>query len=91
VMFDALHTYLPDWDFVAHTFLCGLGGELLEMRKEVRAVLGFSWGFSKRGSEIDFTAPAILGPDHWNDHLDYLRPNFDAVSFAPGYFQQAVP
>jgi hypothetical protein len=90
-MFDGPHTYLQDWDFHAHTFLCGLGGRLLEMRKEARAILGFSWGFSKRGEAIDSFGPTALSPDHWDGHLEYLRERFEGWSFAPGFLEHALP
>jgi hypothetical protein len=91
-MFDAPHTYLPEWDFVAHTFLCGLGGKLLEMRQEVRAILGFSWGFSKRDGEISWFGPTTLMADDWNGHLGYLRQEFGAWGeFPPGFFDHPLP
>lgn len=50
--FDAPHTNeLERWDFRAHTFYCGLGGELTEFRKEARAIFGIGWGFSKRAGD----------------------------------------
>lgn len=90
-MFDGPHTYLHNWDFHAHTFLCGLGGKLLEMRKEARAILGFSWGFSKHDEEIDFFGPTALASEKWDEHLGYLRDNFGEWSFAPGFQQHALP
>lgn len=84
-LFDAPHTDDEDADFLAHSFLCGLGGELLEFRHEVRAVLGFSWGFSKRGEEIRFSGPASLSDEEWDRHLDYLTRVFPRWTFATGY------
>src|SRR6266576_5919559 len=51
--FDAPHTD-ENWDFIAHSFLCGMGGELHEVRRETRAILGISWGFSKQRPEFEF-------------------------------------
>lgn len=90
-LFDAPHTdELETWDFLAHSFLCGLGGELLEFRREVRAVLGFSWGFSKRGSEIENLRPGALGATDWDDHLDYLSGAYPDWKFAPGFHRHPL-
>jgi hypothetical protein len=97
VLFDCPHTTLPDWDFDAHTFLCGLGGTLFEQieakRREVRAILGFSWGFSKRGSRIESLEPAPLSGDDWNGHVAYLRPSFSEWNwtFPAGFFDHPLP
>ena len=86
-MFDAPHHDAErlDSDFVAHSFLCGIGGELLEMRKEVRAVLGFSWRFSIRNGEIEIFPPEVLGPEDWDRHHEYLRGSHPSWSFFPGF------
>lgn len=83
-LFDAPHAEGDELDFLAHSFLCGLGGELLE-RQEVRAVLGFEWGFSKRGARIESFGPELLSEDVWNGHLDYLRGHYDDWTFASGF------
>ena len=89
-LFDSPHTTLAEWDFLAHTFLCGLGGKLLEQteegRREVRPVLGFSWGLSKQGTEIDLLDPKPLSAGDWNGHLAYLRQRFPSWTFPPGFF-----
>jgi len=94
-LFDSPHSTLPEWDFLAHTFLCGLAGKLIEQtekgRHEVRALLGFSWGFSKRGSEIDSRDPEPLSADDWNAHLPYLRERFSTWNFPPGFFDTPLP
>jgi hypothetical protein len=85
-LFDAPHTdELNDWDFTAHSFLCGLGGELVEFRREVRAVLGFGWGFSKRGPQIEIFGPRVLSPADWDDHREYLQQAYPKWSFAAGF------
>jgi hypothetical protein len=87
-LFDAPHDDgRLDSDFIAHSFLCGLGGELLALRKEARAVLGFSWGFSIRDRRIENFGPAALGPGDWDRHRDYLRENHEGWSFAPGFVE----
>ena len=90
-LFDAPHTDidLVDSDFVAHSFLCGLGGRLLEFRHEARAVLGFSWSFSFRDREIEIPSPAALGPDDWNAHRLTLEESHPGWSFAVGFHESA--
>lgn len=84
--FDAPHTdELENWDFLAHAFLCGLGGELFEFRKEARAILGFSWGFSKRGQQIEWFGPDLLSAQDWDGHLERLTEERPQWSFRPGF------
>jgi hypothetical protein len=89
-LFDAPHCDGESFDFLAHTFLCGLGGELLEFRYEARAVLGFSWGCSKRGEEIAFHPLAVLSAEAWDGHRDCLARRFPEWTFAPGYRQHPL-
>jgi hypothetical protein len=92
--FDAPHTDEPeDWDFLAHSFLCGLGGELHEFRREARAVLGFSWGFSRRdGKVVEWVGPSPLAPEDWDAHRDYLGERYGKWEwrFAPGFVQHPL-
>jgi len=97
-LFDAPHFDGESFDFLAHTFLCGLGGELLEFRHEARAILGFSWGFSKRGQRIEWFGPEPLSAEDWNSHLEYLRGKYERWwrprrwrwSFKPGFSQHPL-
>lgn len=94
--FDHPHTYLRDWDFLAHTFLCGLGGELLEFRRELRALLGFAWGITKRGDRIEVSAPTPLEPGDWDGHLGYLNRRYRRFRlkkwrFLPGFAEGPLP
>ncbi|HET9197751.1 MAG TPA: hypothetical protein VFN92_05790 [Solirubrobacterales bacterium] len=97
LFFDCPHTTLADWDFFAHTFLCGIGGTLFDQiegkRREVRAVLGFSWGFEKRGSQIDSLEPQPLSDQDWDRHGPYLGSRFSEAgwTFAPGFFDHPLP
>jgi hypothetical protein len=86
-LFDAPHSDEEEWDFVAHSFLCGLGGELLDFRREVRAVVGFEWGFSKRAERIDRLGPTPLSPPDWDRHRGYLGERYGEWDwkFAPGF------
>lgn len=94
--FDHPHTYHRDWDFLAHTFLCGLGGELLEFRQEVRALLGFSWEISKRGDRIETSGPDPLAPEDWNRHIPYFNRRYRRFrrrkwQFVPGFSDTSLP
>jgi len=97
VMFDSPHATYADWDFTAHTFLCGRGGKLLEQteegRRDVRAVLGFEWGFTKRGDRIDSFGPQQLSARDWDQHLPYLHERFSEPqwTFLPGFFDHPLP
>lgn len=86
-LFDAPHFDGEHFDFLAHTFLCGLGGNLLEFRREAHAVLGFSWGCRKRGAEIELLDLEALPPKAWDDHRAYLASRFPDWTFPDGYFQ----
>jgi hypothetical protein len=85
-MFDAPHTEVAgDWEFIAHCFLCGLGGELLEMRHEAVAVLGIRWGFRRRGGRFENFGPDVLAPADWDRHHDHLASAFPRWTFHPGF------
>ena len=86
VMFDAPHTSEENWTFLVHSFLCGLGAAgVLGTRREIDAVLGFSWGLKKRGDEIRIDELSLLAPDDWDRHHDYLREAYPVWSFLPGF------
>lgn len=97
IMFDSPHATYRDWDFTAHTFMCSRGGKLLEQteggRRDVRAVLGFQWGFSKRGDRFDYSEPQALTAEDWNSHLPYLHERFSDWdwTFLPGFFEHPLP
>jgi hypothetical protein len=85
-MFDAPHRDdRDDMDFVAHSFLCGLGDRPLEDPPEIDAVLGFSWGFSIRDKRIENLSLAPLGPDSWDAHREYLSSAYPRWTFIPGF------
>lgn len=90
-LLDAPHRdHREDTEFVAHSFLCGLGPDPLEGDAEVDAVLGFSWGFTILAGAIEPFGPAQLGPEAWDDHGPYLRAAFPGWSFLPGYSDAAA-
>ena len=86
-LFDAPHTDTPleTSDFVAHSFLGGLGPEPLGLRFEADAALGFSWGFRVREGEFEIQGPAPLGPEDWDRHHDYLTAAHPGWTFLPGF------
>ena len=84
-LFDAPHTDLGDWDFLAHSFLCGLGENPLDYSGEIDAILGFSWGFRHRDGEMEVWGPERLGAEDWDRHGDYLSETFPAWTFLPGF------
>lgn len=88
--FDAPHSDEENWDFLAHSFLCGLGGEILDRERDIRAVLGFSWGFSKRGSEFEYLSPEPLTSADWDAHLDYLARAYPDWTFTPGFHRHPL-
>ena len=89
-LFDAPHADFEDWNFRVHSFLCGLGGPLHDLRHEVRAVLGFGWGFSKRAEAFEFLGPDALAAAAWDGHRDYLKRTFPDWTFAPGFHQHPL-
>lgn len=70
-------------DWTAHSFLCFIAGT--SDRREARAILGFSWGFSIRDEIFSYESPAVLGPADWDDHLSLLAQEHPAWAFAAGY------
>jgi hypothetical protein len=87
-MFDAPHTDVEgDMRFVGHSFLCGLGGRLLELRHEVRALLGFSWGFERCDGSFAYSGPEVLGPADWDRHREYLHAAHPEWTFPPGFHE----
>ena len=85
VFFDAPHTDLPDWDFLAHSFLCGLGEDPLDRGGEIDAILGFSWGFRRRDAEVTVIGLQRLGSEDWDRHRDFLREKYPKWTFRPGF------
>jgi hypothetical protein len=85
-LFDAPHReHRRDTDWLAHSFLCGLGDDPLDGQAEVDALLGFSWGFKIREGEIAVEQPARLCAEDWDGHRAYLSKAFPRWSFRPGF------
>jgi hypothetical protein len=84
VLFDApARPSREDLDWSAETFLCFVPMDV--DRRETRAILGFSWGFSIREGAISLTPPTRLAPLEWDKHHPLLRREHPAWSFAKGY------
>jgi hypothetical protein len=75
-----------DMDWGAETFLCFV--PMAARRQEVRAILGFSWGFSIQKKAISLTPLALLAPMEWNKHRALLGREHPAWSFAADYRSQ---
>ena len=90
--YDAPHADDEDVDFLAHTFLCGLEGEILDLHREARAILGFSWGYEKRSQRIRYSGPSLLTGESWNSHHAYLKQRYSNPKweFAPGFVQHPL-
>jgi hypothetical protein len=86
-LFDAPHSDVGPRhsEFVAHSFLCGLGPQPLAMRFEADAILGFSWEFRIDQGTITIGELAPLGPEAWDGHHEYLRGAHPRWTFLPGF------
>ena len=69
------------------TASCASPTERAEAGLEVHALVGFSWGFTVRGEEIDLVPPAPLGPEDWDAHGEILSARYPAWRFVAGYRQ----
>jgi hypothetical protein len=68
-----------DMSWMAHSFLTRIAHDT---GREVRALLGFSWGFTISGGDVAITPPARLGSDAWQHHLPILSSEHPAWTFA---------
>jgi hypothetical protein len=72
-----------DMRWEAHSFLCVSPDAVIT--RQVRAVTGFSWGFTIAAGKITITGPGLLGPQAWDGHLDLLRQEYRQWTFDQGY------
>ncbi len=72
-----------DMAWEARSFLCVCPDAVLTRR--VQAIAGFSWGFTISHQDITFAAPAALGSEAWDSHLNLLRTSYPSWSFDSGY------
>src|SRR6266545_2154851 len=68
-----------DMSWTAHSFLTRIAHDT---GREVRALLGFSWGFTISSGQVAITPPAQLRSDDWQDHLPLLCSSHPAWTFA---------
>jgi len=66
-------------EWLAHSFLCVSPSDPME--REVKAVVGFSWGFVLDHGDITLIEPRPLADDDWNAHLEHLRGQFPTWAF----------
>jgi hypothetical protein len=80
----------PDLDWAAHSFLC-VPEDGSDDRLEVRALVGFSWGFRIRDEQIELVPPTVLRPDDWDGHVVTLADRYPAWRFVPGFRGESAP
>jgi hypothetical protein len=81
MLFDApSRARRDDLDWTANSFLAFIGEP-----HEVRAILGFSWGFVVREQVVVIEDAAPLAADTWAAHLPLLRHAHPSWRFASGY------
>jgi hypothetical protein len=82
-LFDApSRDHRQDMVWVAHSFLCfspTLG------TREVRAVLGFSWGFDIRVGHVRLRPVQTLAPRSWDGHIARLSAAYPTWRFSQGF------
>jgi hypothetical protein len=81
ILFDAPSREKRDpLDWIAHSFLAPLG--IFAEAREVRPLLGFSWGFDIDGAgQITVKPVECLTSGDWAEHLLYLGGQYPAWSF----------
>jgi len=73
-----------DLDWMAQSYLCVPDGDGVNAM-EVRALLGFSWGFTVRTGRITIVQPERLRPTVWNEQCERLAEAFPSWRFRPGF------
>jgi hypothetical protein len=85
VLFDApSRSRRGDLRWLAHSFLC-FSPTLPRPVLEVRAVLGFSWGFDIRAGQVHLRPVGFLRAASWNGHRERLLNAYPTWQFAPGF------
>ena len=72
-----------DMDWEAHSFLCVSPDAVITVH--VRAIAGFTWGFTITGGRISLVAPKPIGPEAWDGHLSLLSATYPSWIFDAGY------
>jgi hypothetical protein len=57
----------------------------MEALRMVRALVGFSWGFSIADGRATIAPTTVLGPDGWNAHIPHLTETYPSWSFAADF------
>lgn len=84
-LFDAPgRSHRNDLEWTAHTFLASTPPEL--GARSVKAVQGFSWGFTIRKGCIELMPTAALTPGAWVEHLPYLTDTYPGWQFEPSFW-----
>jgi hypothetical protein len=67
-----------------HTFLSATPlDEVADMKpRRVVPIIGFSWGFTDTGTEVQLHDLAVLSDGAWDSHLDSLRASYQWWQFA---------
>lgn len=84
-LFDApARSRRVDLRWLAHSFLC-FSPTLPTPTSEVRAVLGFSWGFDIREGRVHLRPAEPLPAASWDGHRQRLSTAYPAWQFAAGF------
>lgn len=87
VLFDApARQSSEDMTWRAETFLCFV--PMQADRREARAMLGFTWGFTIHEREISLASPSRLAPEEWNKHRAFLKRAHPDWVFAHSYWDR---
>ena len=73
-------------EWVAHSFLAATPlNEVADLQpRRVVPLIGFSWGFTDSGSEVDVHEVALLPAGSWDAHIDVLKQNYPFWLFSSG-------
>ena len=87
-LFDApSRTSRGSMDWVAHSFLSFIT-RFSAPPQEIRAILGFRWGFSIREARITLDPPAPLSAADWDGHAPLLRRAYRDWQFVEGFREE---
>jgi hypothetical protein len=71
-------------DWTAHSYLTVVGGQA---RRDVRALCGFSWGFTISAGRVSLDHPTPLPAEEWNDHLSVLTATYPDWRFTDDFWR----
>jgi hypothetical protein len=67
----------------AHSFLC-----VASLSRNVRAVVGFQWGFEANPESVTIFEPHRLSPSDWDQHITVMAADYPGWSFASGFHEK---